>query len=607
MVWPIIAKVGAGLLKAGRGVKVVGTATKALGSRAIQAYQRRRLLRKLSPKKKWGIGAALGAGLTALLSRRSRSNEPNQMPASYNNNVVNSNERPHYGRGNLGINALIAISIIFHIADGWIHNYSIEPGAVGFRLFLYFVLGIITTMLLKENKFFLLREVILLGIFIVFLPALIYYGIGLIPGAEFAAEQIAMFILLFPFWTIYLVYFKAIQEPLLAKVFYWYMFWILIIFLFNGLLIFSQTASELPTGNIRGIDYQETLRETRGFITDTTGTFIQTAKDYYEIILTGGEQLINQTLGREYQSEIEYSRHRTGVFLENFGSNRASEVRNFGQGQRVILPVTLRASSFRDEGMKINFKCEATHLSSGDKVLSLGIAEVELRSASGIGGPVGAIQRIINCEFEPGSLNVGRHRVELTAEFDFSTWGYTPHYFVDAETLWNFEREIGNWNNRYRISSEPKTVVTNAPVNLGTSSSSFMPIPVPRDEDTQFGVRYGATNIMNPTRTTGQIKSINSFLLKLPQQMVIDQATCNQGGLIQENADVPGFISWRFTETTTSLPFELSCNIRIPQMYSSEFVTGESDPVEVTIASAIEYTYELRTIANINIEEGPLV
>lgn len=611
MVWPIFARVAAGVV---RGGKAIGRGAKGIASKAgnlknavanskiVQNYQRRRLLKKLSPQKKLGIGAAVGAGLAALFSKRPQTQGQSYQ---YNNNVVNSGERPHYTKGSLGINALIILSIIVHITDGLRYNYSIEPWAIGYRIFAYFVLAIFTVMVLHENKFYLMRETIILGLFLVFFPALIHYGVGLMPGAEFAASQIAMFIVLFPFWTIYIIYYKHIKEPYFARIFYWYVFWILIIFLFNGILLFSQAAEDLPTGNIQGIDYQETIKETRSFIVDTTNTFIETSKEYYNIMLTGGERLVNQTLGREYQSEIEYSRHRTGVFLSDFISTRGNEVRNFDSNQRIILPATLRASSFREEPINITFSCKATHIQTNEREYSREIAKVELATIDQRSVPI--LQRIINCEFDAGQLKPGRHRVELTAEFDFSTWAYTPHHFVNADSLVEFNRQGGNWNNRYRIPLDPQTVATNAPVSLGMATSSYMPIPVTSVEDIIFGLRYGAENIISPGRSTGEIKSVNKFSVMLPNTIDLLTDTCNQDNtLVRPSEEIVGFNVWEFGSISHSLPFELACNAIIYRPYITEYLNTNLDPVTVTIGAAIDYTYKMSIRGTININEAPI-
>lgn len=498
-----------------------------------------------------------------------------------------SKELEDYSSG--GVNFLFFWIILVHIWDAFFLGFQIDAASYMARLVAYFSIMILAFFILKQPALPAIKEYVGVSLFPLVLFPLLITLLEVTPLSIQIIEYMQVVLMFIPVWLIYLIWVKGVSTGWISKVSKWY-FVAWVIFGFMILLVNIGTIVETQGVQTSGINPKEAW----GAIVELS---VNVGRDFGAGILgirdvvTGDiDRRINESLGRDYQADIDNSRDRSGVFLENLGGPQRQT-----EGRSVRLFADFRAVAY-DRPFEAEFRCHAKNR-NGD--IFEGVASPQeltiQRSTS----------RSIFCDFEGNNaLPEGRYDVELFAKFEFETWAYTEYTFVSADAISNYieTRNLADWNRRYNVNPQLRSEHSGGPVFLGARQVENMPVPVYTDEDTYFLLGFGAENRQ---RANGRLVKINNFEFRMPKAISLSPDMCSIGYENVETAENDAYNLYTFPNIDgLDTLYRLDCTGIIMVDDVDEITTGTTDPFSPTIVSTIYYDYELVVTRPLLIEEA---
>ncbi|RMD58375.1 hypothetical protein D6825_01045 [Candidatus Woesearchaeota archaeon] len=216
-----------------------------------------------------------------------------------------------------------------------------------------------------------------------------------------------------------------------------------------------------------------------------------------------------------YEEGVEAeSKKPLGVFLENPGV-ASPKVPETG---KISAYATLRAESSLDE-LNIDVDCK--------------IGDVEGKITPQKNFTIqGSEYREINCVFDASQVGAGRHAIELSTTFDFTTSAFLKSYFMRQDKIRAYRREGEDPLEAFGIEDKnPVAIFTGGPVRIGMGVPQQ---PIAISEDSDFGPTLQITLDKNWPR--GKLTQAKSIEVTLPQGLIalsvngypLPQGSCNK-------------------------------------------------------------------------------
>ena len=498
---------------------------------------------------------------------------------------------PSGGSLNFGVLFLLIIATVWQwIEVMYMNLHTMIPPTIT-RVVVYIVISIFLVALIPDDKSKLMYEQTGLVLFYLFgIPLLHLLHMSLQLHVTF--ELVLTIIALMPWYLIYALYFKNLEGGKFVTTIKFLLFLTILVAVLSSMAT-AITFSDIGAGDYydqpidvgRNIDYfwNDVVRP-------SLSSTLEGALGVITGVQEGFDRQINQTLGREYQSEIERTREQTGIVLEDF--TLRSQIREF-EDINYNVPVRIRTFEEHEEVQRMDFDCYAER---GDERIN-GTANpqyIEYRNFDA---------ESVLCTIE--NVSRGRYEVFLEATFEFETWGYAPFYFIRAETI--EERALAGEridSRAFGIPRRPIMTHTNAPVRMGMNQSGPMPIEVFGDRETTFPLDFG---VENRFLLDGEINNINEFNIITPDTIDVDRERCTlpYDDLNRNVRGLDNYHNYVFNVDTDSKILQVSCAANIAPERRSELIEEGVDGItEATIVGVASYKYSLRNSARVEVVGG---
>ena len=315
----------------------------------------------------------------------------------------------------------------------------------------------------------------------------------------------------------------------------------------------------------------------------------------------GYERQMEYATGGYYKGQVEEAeKEPIGVYLENI---KASD-KKFFQDEKVAVWATLKAKTL-DENQKIdiNLRCYSDYDTK--------------ETVSGVMYPQDILsiyrnhEEDVDCRFEEGELPKGNRKISIFAAFNFETIAYLKTYFMDINTMRAMERDNVDILGHYGITDKnPVAKFSNGPVRIGMEVIKTQPIGIGKD--------YDATPVLGITlenQWEGKIKRINEIVIYIPEDIELDETSCNVGFEEFENPDYSqeGYRSYKLADDVKdSDPMKeitefksFRCRLKAPKD-KAEIIMGGVPFATIYFRARADYIYELKaeTSAEVTKPEG---
>ncbi|MFT4260934.1 MAG: hypothetical protein ACMXX9_00695 [Candidatus Woesearchaeota archaeon] len=506
-----------------------------------------------------GAGAAIGAGLSWLLKKSDYNPEENNQ-----------------GGGQI----LLALAILVHIIDFLYFGFRIDTITIMQRIFLYMLLSLAGLALIKMDKGVALKEFFFVSLFPLFIIPQIGRLFSMLPIDQVIISQLNVAFMFIPVWVLYLVFAKQINQGFLGRASLFYLAAMITIALFLMLNSFSGTIGEV--GSAQGLDTDEVIGDGREYLSSALSAITDNIKNTYGAITGAVDARLNETLGRGYAAQVENTRERSGVFLDNL-----RPASTFYENQPIRVFADFQVRSYIDN-VEVEFFCSLTDR-NGREVMgtttppSINVSDFE--------------DRRIFCDFEDMNISAGRFSARLDARFNFKTSAYSTYYFVPRSTLEEASRQT--WNQRHRIPLRPTNIYTNGPVFLGMNESVTMPIPTFDDRDTFFALDFGIRN----NQLRGEITRINNFETRVPEAISFEGNQCTIPLTRQGTDPDQNYVIYSYDFDSDINFLAVSCNAKINDRSVDQISSSGVRPV--TIFAEVSYDYQLTSRTDINVLRLP--
>jgi hypothetical protein len=230
----------------------------------------------------------------------------------------------------------------------------------------------------------------------------------------------------------------------------------------------------------------------------------------YEDATTKGQQLWNQTVNPDFESNVEQTHEQeVGIKIDNIEGLREEPFIH----QSLILYSMIRAKTL-DKPVPIKMSCFADRDINDDKIDVKGV--VKESSAY-----VTSIQSIpFVCEFEENTLQDRTYSIQFDATFPFTTSSYIRRYVIDQDRLDSMRQQEIDPFEQYAITDkEPKSIFTPGPVKLGVTTPDPL-IVLPSNESKQV---YLYIKMENNFGWSGKINNIHYLNFMIPKGFKLSQ------------------------------------------------------------------------------------
>jgi len=229
----------------------------------------------------------------------------------------------------------------------------------------------------------------------------------------------------------------------------------------------------------------------------TKKTAREIPKKVFDFITGKEKEFIQQATGDYYTGQVEKNKEEPlGVYIENL--QPADPI--FYEGQKATIWGIIKARTIGNE-IGIATSCKAD-----DKIK--GKIDPEIIEITALE------EKDIKCDFD--TLSKGSHRIDVSAEFNFSTMSYLKTYFMDRNRLLSMRAENIDPFEQYKIlDRDPTAVYTNGPIGIGMETTK--PLPIGIDKGVQF---FLGLTIQN--RWEGKITKIDRLIIYVPEGFVIN-------------------------------------------------------------------------------------
>jgi len=504
---------------------------------------------------------------------------------------------------------LILITLIVHVVDGLVFQFSIRPGVMATRITMYLVLMVLAHYTLKHTfaqsaKEFMPWAIISIVVVPLFSMLLRFVGIP-----EAIITQISAVVVGIPVWLFYFMYIKGLNYKYEGtSVFGWFLFWLTpvglariwffvlvvsaLIFAFNSIAI---SAENLPGAENSGYDVVGGAQVLVDKINEASKTFLEGIQNIETGVNGSITKLYNDTLGQYYTGQVEQNKEVTGVFITEFESKDT-----LYENQQINIYGLITARSFVDQ-VKLTTTCKAQNTKNSTDII-LGTTdpkEITIYQQD---------QQGIICTFENG-LPAGDYKINLTADFNFETWAYATYTFMDRDFVNSIRQGGENVNDKFSIDQKTRTIYTNGPVMLGLNENLLMPISLTTDVTETNKVPVGMTldNKQSSSTTKGTIKTVNKFQLRIPKLFYLDKCT-KEASTPETDANSQDYYVYTFTNINPSLSqsyMSVSCNLGISPSNAAQLLGLTGGKAVVSIIGTAKYNYELSKQIAIKVNKDP--
>ncbi len=509
----------------------------------------------------------------------------------------------------LGGQFLILVTLVMHVIDALVFQFSIRPGVLATRFFMYLILMTIAHIVLKhENIAQSAHEFypwfILSGVLVPVLSGLL----RLIGVPEAILVQISAVVVAIPVWLFYFMYVRGLNykyqgKSLIGWIFYWLTpiglarIWFMILVISVLVLLFNSlafTAENIPGADRSGYDILQGAEEVRKTIAEAGKTAVNNILGINTGFGNKIDKIYNDTLGQYYTGRVEENKEKTGVFITEFQSKDTHY-----DSQPIYIYGLITARSFVDN-INMNLNCSAQDVKNLSVIIQ-GIADPDKITI------YQQDQQGVICKFD--KLPAGDYRVTLTADFNFETWAYTTYTFMDRDFLNSIRIGGEDVNTKFNIIQKPTTIYTNGPIMLGMNENLYMPISLTTNVSETNRVPMGMTiqNKQVSSATKGTVKNVNEFQLRVPTLFTLDSCTKTvtspQRDTISEDYHV-----YTFTNDRTDLSqsyMSVSCNLIITPTNAIQLLGLTGGKAVVSLVGTAKYDYELSRQTTIKVNKDP--
>lgn len=505
---------------------------------------------------------------------------------------------------------LIGLTLLVHVIDGLVYQFSLRAGVVTTRIFMYLVLFIFAHFTFKGNNLAesakeFLPWAMSAAIFVPLFSALMNF----VGAPEAITIQISAIVVGVPILLLYFMYVKGLNYKYEGdNIFGWILFWftpvglariwffILIvsalIFAFNSL---AMNAENLPGAANSGYDViggAETLMKN---IKDAGQTAIDNIKSIGTGINGSINQFYNNTLGQYYTGQVEENKEKTGVFITQFESLDTQYA-----NRTINIYGLITARSFVDD-ITLDMKCVAQDTKNSSNTI-IGKTEPEQITI------YQEDQQGVICTFQNG-LPEGNYKINLTADFNFETWAYTTYTFMDRDFVNSIRQGGEDINSKFDISPKPKTIYTNGPVMLGINENLLMPITLSTNLSNTNRIPVGMTieNKQATATTKGTIKNVNTFQLRVPKLFYLEQCTKTASNPVTDpnSQDYDVYTFTNVNPYLTQSYLSVSCNLGINPSNAAQLLGLKGGKAVVSIVGTAKYDYELSKQIALKVNKDP--
>jgi len=504
---------------------------------------------------------------------------------------------------------LILITLIVHVVDGLVFQFSIQPGIMATRITMYLILMVLAHYTLKHTFAQSAKEFMPWAIISIIVVPLFSALLRLVGVPDAIITQISAVIVGIPVWLFYFMYVKGLNYKYEGKSLVgWFLFWLTpvglariwffilvisaLILAFNSLAI---SAENLPGAENSGYDVIGGAQVLVDKINEAGKTFIANIQNIGTGVNGSINKLYNDTLGQYYTGQVEQNKEVTGVFITEFESKDT-----LYENQQINLYGLISARSFVDE-IKLAVTCKAQNTKNSTDII-LGTTdptEVTVYQQD---------QQGVICTFENG-LPTGDYKINLTADFNFETWAYATYTFMDRDFVNSIRQGGENVNDKFDIDQKTRTIYTNGPVMLGLNENLLMPISLTTDITEINKVPVGMTldNKQASSTTKGTINAVDTFQLRIPKLFYLDKCTKTYSPP-QTDANSPDYDVYTFANINPSLSqsyMSVSCNLGISPNDAAQLLGLKGGKAVVSIIGTAKYNYELSKQITIKVNKDP--
>ncbi len=314
---------------------------------------------------------------------------------------------------------------------------------------------------------------------------------------------------------------------------------------------------------------------------------------------------VQQSMGLSYASEIDqHARTDIGLRLEEIGATQ----RYYRHSDSITIWGLLSGNApGRERRMNVELGC------------SYRAPGLDSTVERGFISPTDSFMidrdmtRDFRCEFPSGTIrdDMGAHRVEISADFDFETMAYFTIPFMDEEAYLSLRRSEPS-----RVAGIPEKFTsqnTYSPVQIGMGARDF-PVLIREDGDSSSFIGFSLND-----RWGGMLTDISSFTVMMPDGIFLEDCDGPIDFVPDDVQEDDFFTNYTMVDDGIAhLESRLQTGDRYdrfePQSFQC-FLSFDSgvifdersrlDPVELNIFSHIEFDYSLLERVHINLRDDP--
>ncbi|PIY60352.1 hypothetical protein COY95_02220, partial [Candidatus Woesearchaeota archaeon CG_4_10_14_0_8_um_filter_47_5] len=317
---------------------------------------------------------------------------------------------------------------------------------------------------------------------------------------------------------------------------------ILIIGLLIFALVYIGARSIMPAAQKEGV---EKMSDLPGYVFTKAKTGLN---NYVTVLQKTWQEQLDYATGRKHEGEEE-TKQKIWVELEDLKVYPKKKNDYFDVSDEITVLAPIKASILNvDESKKIFYTCS---LEGGAVIKGPDPPENLLSDLEGSG-------EVVECAFSPH--DTGTKTINVTAQFDFSTEGYTQIAFMDRELKKQKEIEGFDLVAEYNIASESTSIYSGGPLMVGIERFEA-PYGVRPDGSTTSVIDFTFENTMD-----GQIIEMKDIVITLPSEITFEPgfAGCP---LVQTGGDY--HLNTAFLSQVVEFPlkrgdyFPLTCKMKI--------------------------------------------
>lgn len=505
-------------------------------------------------------------------------------PAQYP--ATQSPQRSSSGGGvNFGEWFVVGLILFFHILD-WSMGYVSAWNLVySLYVILAFIMALIATF--RANIAFIgffkyLARYLFICALGALIPRVIKFGITYMP--QTLSDMAFFLLLLFP--VILMIYTfdptLGASHGLKKFMIIWLTIWMLI---FTVIGLFSVT---LPTGTFDSVDTELSAKNSVNFIMDGFTNVFDNLK------FTWGTSInVSKWDPFYYTGSVEQNKDRPlGVALED---TQATDP-YFVPGSAPTLWSYVTAETFLTDSIKVEPFCIIDRKRPGTTYPE-GVVEPQVLEV------FRGHSEQFECRF-PGVFEKGSYPVEVSASFDFSTWGDITYEFVLEDKVRDYARLEKNVNSELKIPVEPTAVFTNGPIMIGMGGSR-LPVLVTSEPPYLKNAYLGFT--LQSRWPSGALNEVYTLELKVPRGFILSDCDRRDGKVIgpSEDPNVPEYDRYIFENVAgPAVPFtSVRCKLGLESPAVLEDLYLGADKALRTFIASTDYRYTITDKSSFEVKE----